>query len=78
MLLFFWGVIFLGVCVGGGGCVFSCCFLLLLGARSSSVVERPHMVRRVLVSIPHGHFSFQPVLHDWWKKGRGMCYTLFV
>ena len=23
---------------------------------------------------PLSHFSFQPVLHDWCNKGRGMCY----
>ena len=36
------------------------------------------MVRWVVGSILHGvdplsHFSFQPVLHDWCRKGRGMC-----
>ena len=24
------------------------------------------------------HFSFQPVLHDWCIKGRGMCYPVCV
>ena len=43
------------------------------------VVERSLMVRWVVGSILHGvdplsYFSFQPVLHDWWNKGRGMCY----
>ena len=23
---------------------------------------------------PLSYFSFQPVLHDWCNKGRGMCY----
>ena len=23
---------------------------------------------------PFSYFSFQPVLHDWCNKGRGMCY----
>ena len=23
-----------------------------------------------------GYFSFQPVLHDWCNKGRGMCYPV--
>ena len=23
---------------------------------------------------PWSYFSFQPVLHDWCNKGRGMCY----
>ena len=36
------------------------------------------MVRWVVGSIVHGvdplsYFSFQPVLHDWCNKGRGMC-----
>ena len=39
------------------------------------------MVRRVVGSILHGvdplsYFSFQPVLHDWCNKGRGMCYPV--
>ena len=39
------------------------------------------MVRWVVVSILHGvntlsYFSFQPVLHDWCNKGRGMCYPV--
>ena len=38
------------------------------------------MVRWLFGSIPHGvdllsFFSFQPVLHDWCNKGRGMCNT---
>ena len=37
------------------------------------------MVRWVVGSILYGvdplsYFSFQPVLHDWCNKGRGMCY----
>ena len=40
-----------------------------------------HMVRWVVGSILHGvnpliYFSFQPVLHDWCNKGRGMCYPV--
>ena len=36
------------------------------------------MMRWVVGSILHGvdplsYFSFQPVLHDWFKKGCGMC-----
>ena len=39
------------------------------------------MVRWVIGSILHGmdpvsYFSFQPVLHDWCNKGRGMCYPV--
>ena len=53
----------------------------LSGARRSSEVERSLMVRWVVGSILHGvdpwsYFSFQPVLHDWCNKGRGMCYPV--
>ena len=39
------------------------------------------MVRWVVGSILHGvdplsYFSFQPVLHDWCNKGRGMYYPV--
>ena len=39
------------------------------------------MVQWVVGSILHGvdplsYFSFQPVLHDWCNKGRGMCYPV--
>ena len=39
------------------------------------------MVRWVIGSILHGvdplsYFSFQPVLHDWCTKSRGMCYLV--
>ena len=39
------------------------------------------MVRWVVGSIRHGvdplsYFSFQPVLHDWCNKDRGMCYPV--
>ena len=41
-------------------------------------VERSLMVRWVVGSILHGvdplsYFSFQPVLHNWCNKGRGVC-----
>ena len=53
----------------------------LQGAGRSSEVERSLMVRWVIGSILHGvdplsYFSFQPVLHDWCNKGRGMCYPV--
>ena len=56
-------------------------FSFLLGAGRSSEVERSLMVRWVVGSIVHGvdplsYFSFQPVLHDWCNKGRGMCYPV--
>ena len=55
--------------------------LFVLGAGRSSEVERSLMVRWVVGSILHGvdplsYFSFQPVLHDWCNKGRGMCYPV--
>ena len=51
------------------------------GAGRSSEVERSLMVRWVVGSIFHGvdplsYFSFQPVIHDWCNKGRGMCYPV--
>ena len=33
-------------------------------------------VRSFMVD-PLSYFSFQPVLHDWCNKGRGMCYPVF-
>ena len=56
-------------------------FLLFLGAGRSSEVERSLMVRWVVGSILHGvdplsYFLFQPVLHDWYNKGCGMCYPV--
>ena len=51
------------------------------GAGRSSEVEHSVNVRWVVGSILHGvdplsHFSFQPVLHDWCNKGRGLCYPV--
>ena len=39
------------------------------------------MVQWVVGSFLHGvdplsYFSFQPVLHDWCNKGRGICYPV--
>ena len=58
-----------------------CLARLLPRAGRSSEVERSLMVRWVVGSILHGvdplsYFSFQPVLHDWCNKGRGMCYPV--
>ena len=55
--------------------------LLTRRAGRSSEVERSLMVRWVVGSIlfgmdPLSYFSFQPVLHDWCNKGRGMCYPI--
>ena len=45
--------------------------------------ERDHFSVAVLLSTAHiitdhplSYFSFQPVLHDWCNKGRGMCYPV--
>ena len=51
------------------------------GVGRSSEVERSLMVWWAVGSILHGvnplsYFSFQPVLHDWCNKGRGMCYPV--
>ena len=52
-----------------------------VGAGRISEVERSLRLRWVVGSILHGvdplsYFSFQPVLHDWCNKGRGMCYPV--
>ena len=52
------------------------------GAGRSSEVERSLMVQWVVGSILHGvdplsYFSFQPVLHNWCNKGRGMLSCLW-
>ena len=47
------------------------------GVRCSSVVRafaHGAMGRRIDPSWWTHEFSFQPVLHDWCNKGRGMCY----
>ena len=58
-----------------------CGQLITQGAGCSSEVERLLMVRWVVGSILHGmdplsYFSFQPVLHEWYNKGCGMCYPV--
>ena len=57
------------------------CVCELAERERSSEVERSLMVRWVVGSILHGvdplsYFSFQPVLHDWCNKGRGMWYLV--
>ena len=54
-------------------------YSIKIGAGRSSEVEL--MVWWVVGSILHGvdplsYFSFQPVLHNWWYKGCGMCYPV--
>ena len=56
-------------------------FTLVEGVGRSSEAEHSLMVRWVVGSILHGvdplsYFSFQPVLHDWCNKCRGMCYPV--
>ena len=51
------------------------------GARCSSVVRAfAHNAMgssdRCFMVDPMSYFSFQPVLHDWCNKGRGMCYPV--
>ena len=69
-----------GLCVDHLFCL-KMCISKYWGAGRSSEVERSLMVRWVVGSILHGvdplsYFSFQPVLHDWCNKGRGMCYPI--
>ena len=47
---------------------FNISFYLCYGASS----DRSFMVD------PLGYFSFQPVLHNWCNKGRGMCHPVYV
>ena len=56
-------------------------FFYMHRARCSSVVRafaHGAMGRRIDPSgvNPLSYFSFQPVLHDWCNKGRGMCYPV--
>ena len=53
----------------------------LMSSIGRGAVERSLVVPWVVGSILHGvdplsYFSFQPVLHDWCNKGRGMCYPV--
>ena len=54
---------------------------MIASALCGAQLPRSLMVRCVVGSILHGvdplsYFSFQPVLHDWCNKGRGMCYPV--
>ena len=57
-----------------------CAFQALRRARCSPVVRAfacGAMGRRIDPSWGYlSYFSFQPVLHDWCNKGRGMCYPV--
>ena len=60
------------------------CTVLETGARCSSVVRafaHGAVGRRIDPSWgvgvdPLSYFLFQPVIHDWCNKGRGMCYPV--
>ena len=56
-------------------------FLKSIGVMCWQIKEFDVTLRWVVGSILHGvdplsYFSFQPVLHDWCNKGRGMCYPV--
>ena len=65
---------------------FKISIVISMGPPHEGSIRRPIapcslMVRWVVGSILHGvdplsYFSFQPVLHDWCNKGRGMCYLV--
>ena len=45
------------------------------------LIRRHNLVKKTQQNPLHGvyplsYFSFQPVLHDWCNKGRGMCYPV--
>ena len=48
----------------------------LAGTRNSSMSPlHEGSIRRPMMN-PLSYFSFQPVLHDWCNKGRGICYPV--
>ena len=50
-------------------------FALSLSEWSFIICLTPY--NRILHGVdPLSYFSFQPVLHDWYNKGRGMCYPV--
>ena len=53
-----------------------CCFCLFLFFLLAWDEGRtlPSMPVEYLCCDPLSYFSFQPVLHNWCNKGRGMCY----
>ena len=44
--------------------------------RDKSVRSWREESNRSFMVAPLRYFSFQPVLHDWCNKGRGMCYPV--
>ena len=82
IIRFVWFRLSLFVCLCFCNCPKINCHRAVTGAGRSSEVERSLMVRWVVGSILHrvdplSYFSFQPVLHDWCNKGRGMCYPVW-
>ena len=51
------------------------CVFFFLGGEPNPVIVR-WIVRLILHGGPISYFSFQPVLHDWCNKGRGMWYPV--
>ena len=47
--------------------------LVSIGLSASSKKNRTLDITK---KNPLSYFSFQPVLHDWCNKGRGMCYPV--
>ena len=37
-------------------------------------VKKLGVLAAIMYRDPLSYFSFQPVLHDWFNKGHGMCY----
>ena len=52
-------------------------FNICWGARCSSVVRAFAYADRSFMVDPLSYFAFQPELHDWCNKGRGMCYPVY-
>ena len=40
------------------------------------VIVNGSLTAQYYINDPLSYFSFQPVLHDWCNKGRGMCYPV--
>ena len=52
-------------------------FKTLLGTPTLEPVNSIAESDRSFMVDPLSYFSFQPVLHDWCNKGRGMCYPVW-
>ena len=54
-------------------CVYVCMYIYLYNGKSvvcDGSLGRPFMVD------PLSYFSFHPLFHDWYNKGRGVCYPV--